>query len=202
MSLSFFEKLEELKLSSNYFSSESVVVEPSKIFQALATIPNIKKLNLCRNMFKGFHYDGLGEDSFQQLRELDFSYNRIFDENNLLYCESMSNLQILNITGNPFATKGSYKHLEQVLYSTVSAIIVNHPISPPNYLRKNMFPKKEKLPYPKPVALILQDNAKNSVKKQMYDAELNKGIALPLADMEPDRETEDEIFPKVLILQF
>ncbi len=35
------------------------------------------------------------------------------------------------------------------------------------------------------------------MKKQMYDAELNKGIALPLSEMSPTKGTEEEIFPKV-----
>ena len=53
--LSFLKSLEEINLSSNSFSSDSVLVNPNKLFSAMATIPNLKKLNLSRNRFKAFH---------------------------------------------------------------------------------------------------------------------------------------------------
>lgn len=55
--LSFLSALEEINLSSNSFSSDSVLVNPNKLFAAMATIPNFKKLNLSRNRFKAFHAD-------------------------------------------------------------------------------------------------------------------------------------------------
>jgi Leucine-rich repeat (LRR) protein len=61
--LSAFKYLEELNLSSNNFSSDSVLVTPSKLFLALSTIPKLKKLNLSRNKFRLFHYDDLPEDN-------------------------------------------------------------------------------------------------------------------------------------------
>jgi hypothetical protein len=61
--LSGFKVLEELNLSSNNFSSDSVLVYPSKLFLALSTIPKLKKLNLSRNKFKRFHSDDLPEDN-------------------------------------------------------------------------------------------------------------------------------------------
>ena len=62
--LGFFKNLEELDLSSNLgFSSESVLVNPNKIFSSIATIPNLKKLNLSRNRFKAFHADEFPQDN-------------------------------------------------------------------------------------------------------------------------------------------
>lgn len=51
--LSAFAKLEELDLSSNNFSSDSVVVEPGKLFKSLSTIAHLKRLNLGHNALKG-----------------------------------------------------------------------------------------------------------------------------------------------------
>jgi Leucine-rich repeat (LRR) protein len=69
--LSGFKSLEELNLSSNNFSSDSVLVSPSKLFLALATIPKLKKLNLSRNKFKRFHQDDLPESNIQLAEEED-----------------------------------------------------------------------------------------------------------------------------------
>jgi Leucine-rich repeat (LRR) protein len=61
--LSGFRSLEELNLSSNNFSSDSVLVTASKLFLAFSTIPKLKKLNLSRNKFKRFHSDDLPQDN-------------------------------------------------------------------------------------------------------------------------------------------
>lgn len=53
--LSAFGKLEDLNLSSNNFSSDSVVVEPGKQFKSLSTIPHLKRLNLSHNALKGIY---------------------------------------------------------------------------------------------------------------------------------------------------
>ena len=58
MDLSLLSHVEEINLSSNNFSTESVLVNPNKLFQAMATITNLKKLNLSRNKFKAFHAEG------------------------------------------------------------------------------------------------------------------------------------------------
>lgn len=61
--LSFLKTLEEINLSSNNFSSDSVLVNPSKLFTSLATIPKLRKLNLSRNKFKSFHSEELPSDN-------------------------------------------------------------------------------------------------------------------------------------------
>lgn len=47
--------LEELNLSSNLLSSSSTLVNAAVIFKALGQLPKLKKLNLSRNKFIGFH---------------------------------------------------------------------------------------------------------------------------------------------------
>lgn len=136
---------------------------------------------------------------FGLLTELDFSYNRVREQENLFFCQNLKSLQVLNITGNPIGVSGDYKELEQSLYQAVSAVVVNHPTSPPNYLRKRKAQRKDllmKLPYPKPIASIMPENTKDVVTKHMYEAELSKGIAVPLGEIEPSKESEDEIFPQ------
>jgi Leucine-rich repeat (LRR) protein len=65
--MSFLSSLEEIDLSSNVgFSSDSVLVNPSKIFMSLATIPNLKKLNLSRNRFKAFHSEDFPQDNLNE----------------------------------------------------------------------------------------------------------------------------------------
>ena len=61
--LSFFHSLEELNLSSNNFSTDSVLVTPSKLFVALSSIKHLKKLNLSRNKFKAFHAEEFPADN-------------------------------------------------------------------------------------------------------------------------------------------
>lgn len=50
--MSSFANLEDLNLSSNKFSSNSVAVDPGKIIRSLSTIPHLRKLNLSHNMFQ------------------------------------------------------------------------------------------------------------------------------------------------------
>lgn len=108
----------------------------------------------------------------------------------------MKHLQILNITGNPFAVEGETKSLEKALYSTLSCIVINRPIEDPDYLKGKKRKKKEKLPYPKPIASVLNYMSKNVISKHLYEAELNKAVAFPLAEIEASKELQDEIFPE------
>jgi len=184
-------------LSSNNFSSDSVVVEPGKLFKSLSTIPHLKKLNLAHNALKGFHFEYLtSTDLFEPLAELDFSYNKISSQENLLFCQKLKSLQALLITGNPIGINGEYKELEDILYSATSAVIVNHPVPLPNYLRKGKHTEKaKKLPYPKPIASIVVNNTKGVIAKHVYETELSKGIAVTLGEIEATKECDD-IFPK------
>lgn len=73
-----FENLEELNLSSNQFSSNSSLVNPSLLFKAIGSISKLKRLNFSRNKFTAFHAEMLAKDTdFIQLQELDFGYNQV-----------------------------------------------------------------------------------------------------------------------------
>lgn len=55
--------LEELNLSSNYFSSAPTQGSPANVFKSLGGIPRLKRLNLSRNKFIKIHYDRLEKKS-------------------------------------------------------------------------------------------------------------------------------------------
>jgi hypothetical protein len=208
--LEFLESVEELNLSSNQFSSDSTLVKPSKLFYSMGTMPQLKRLNLSRNKFSAFHYEDLNENSFRVLQELDFSYNLVEDQNEMMYCQNLKNLLTLTITGNPFAQRGKdeYVDLEHILSSALSAVVINRTefsskLAKRLRLRGN--DEMKALPYPKPVTLLSreivkydEDNkkGKSKIKQELFDAELNKGIALPISDIRPTTNQEDEIFPK------
>ena len=81
-----FEHLEELNLSSNYFSSFPSVGSPVIIFKTLGGIQRLKRLNLARNKFFKFHSEMLDQHTdFQQLQELDVSFNMIDNEHYLWF---------------------------------------------------------------------------------------------------------------------
>lgn len=88
-SMSFLSSVEELNLSSNQFSSDSTLVRPSKLFYSLGAMPRLKRLNLSRNKFTAFHNDELTMDSFKTLQELDFSYNLVDDQSDMMYCQNL-----------------------------------------------------------------------------------------------------------------
>lgn len=90
-SLSYLSQLTELNLSSNNFSSDSVLVNPNQLFESLGTIPQLRKLNLSRNKLTAFHSDSLPRDNsegsaFGLLEELNLSFNCIESEESLFYC--------------------------------------------------------------------------------------------------------------------
>lgn len=205
-SLAFLSSVEELNLASNQFSSDSTLVKPSKLFLSIGSMPSLKRLNLSRNKFTAFHYDYLSESSFSVLQELDFSYNLVEDQGDLMYCQNIHHLLTLIITGNPFAQHGkeSYSELEHILSTTLSAVIINRTeFSSRIAKRLRLRPENEglkSLPYPKPMSLMsgkYEEEGKDDKrgKQKMLDAEMNKGIALPISDMRLTTKQEEEIFP-------
>ena len=49
--------------------------------------------------------------------------------------------------------------------------------------------------YPKPVTLLSRE-AQKKLKPDLFEAELNKGIALPMSEIRPNTEQANEMFPK------
>ena len=81
-----FVNLEDLNLSSNFFSSVPSVGSPAIIFKTLGSIKKLKRLNLSRNKFFKFHAEMLDPRAdFYQLQELDVSFNMIDNERNMWF---------------------------------------------------------------------------------------------------------------------
>lgn len=146
--MSFFKALQELNLSSNNFSSDSVLVDPNTLMGSLGTIPGLKKLNLSRNKFKKFHSDTLPQENatlpeqeraFPSLAELNLSFNVVDEEDALMYpAMQIPTLAFLVVTGNPFSITGqqeNYDGLEQLLNKR-GAILVNETLNMPTFLRR------------------------------------------------------------------
>lgn len=109
--------------------------------KVLGQIPKLKRLNLSRNKLQGIHFDLLSrEDDFIILQELDIGYNLVNEEDDVWYATQMKNLQILIITGNPFALTGkqAYERLEEAMQKNLSATVINEDVPDhKTYLKKN-----------------------------------------------------------------
>jgi len=102
--LSNLSQLEELNLSANLLTSVSTAQPPATLFKILGSIVRLKRLNLSRNRYFKFHSELLDPTKdFIQLQELDFSFNMVEDEQHLWFLTSTKSINIVNITGNPFA---------------------------------------------------------------------------------------------------
>ena len=141
------ESLEELNLSSNYFSSVPSSGNPATLFKALGQISRLKRLNLSRNKFFAFHAEFLDPfKDFAQLQELDFSFNMVENEHNMWFLTMARSVNSINITGNPFATTsvrsiglgGGYANFEIELAKNLSAVVINdqHLVDDKGYLKK------------------------------------------------------------------
>jgi len=186
--LSYFKALQELKLGSNGFSSDSVLFSASLLFRALASIPSLQKLDLDRNKLRGIHSEALNADSFLHLKELDFSYNWVDSEENLYPAADFQTLQVLTVTGNPFAKKQETEELENLLLTNLSATVINE------------FPmrKTKRPPYARPIAYVTQDyNA--ALKNQLFGVELSKNMGtIPISEMNSNSEMDEEVFPPAI----
>lgn len=88
------------------------------------------------------------------------SYNEAEIEDNFMPVSQLKNLQILIITGNPFAMTGKedYEGLEAALQKNQSAIIINEEVTDSKaYLRKARAPKGSSFPYPNPIKLFSRE---------------------------------------------
>lgn len=73
----------------------------------------------------GIHTERLMAGNFMLLRVLDFSYNAVENQHNLICARNFRNLTRLVITGNPFSTKNEHRGLEMEVYARTGAIVVN-----------------------------------------------------------------------------
>ena len=199
-----FENLEELNLSSNYFSSFPSVGSPVMIFKTLGAIRRLKRLNLARNKFFKFHSEMLDQhNDFNQLRELDISFNMVDNERYLWYLTQTRAINVVNITGNPLAmpsrVQKAYAALEYELQKNLSAVIINdfHLIDDKGYIKRKTN-KPSNWPYPNPIKLLSREVQKE-IKGEYLNAEvMRKGITLPISDIRPNTNIESEIFPQQL----
>lgn len=82
--------VEELNLSSNLFSSSSTIINPAVLFKSLGMMARLKRLNISRNKFSGFHFDFLiKHEDYKFLQDLDFGYNVVHDEEDLSYLSQL-----------------------------------------------------------------------------------------------------------------
>ena len=197
-----FANLEELNLASNFFSSVPTLGSPAIVFKALGGIKRLKRLNLSRNKFFKFHSEMLDQrNDFQQLQELDISFNMIDNERSLWYLTTTKAINVVNITGNPFAQASRgvslYANLEFELTKNLSAVIINdhHLIDDKGYMKRKTN-KPSHWPYPNPIKLLSREVQKE-IKGDYLNAEvMRKGITLPISDIRPNTNIESEIFPQ------
>jgi len=198
-----FENLEDLNLSSNFFSSFPSMGSPFVVFKTLGGVRRLKRLNLSRNKFFKFHSEMLDQrNDFQQLQELDISFNMIDNERNLWFLTQLHSINVVNITGNALAipTKGEspYRSLEYELSKNLSAVIINdhHLIDDKGFMRRKK--PQANWPYPNPIKLLSREEQKE-IKGEYLNAEvMRKGITLPISDIRPNTNIESEIFPQQL----
>jgi Leucine-rich repeat (LRR) protein len=158
-----FENLEDLNLSSNFFSSVPSVGSPVIVFKTLGGLRRLKRLNLSRNKFFKFHSEMLDQrNDFEQLQELDISFNMIDSERNLWYLAQTKAINVVDITGNPLAMPArgphAYQALEYELTKNLSAVIINdhHLIDDKGYMKRKTN-KQNHWPYPNPIKLLSRE---------------------------------------------
>lgn len=179
--MSFFVSLEVLNISCNQFESNQ---RSSQFWSALASIPNLKDLDISRNLYRGIHTEKLIPGNFGALERLDFSYNRAENQHNLICTRNFKSLKVLIVTGNPFAFKGQHKGLEKEIYMRVGAILINDEIDLP-HLKKS---KKAKPPIRfNNLYTIQPDDLKKQAKNTFF------GVELPPEEMEPVEKPETPI---------
>lgn len=106
--------LEDFDISFNSFNSEH---KASQFWFSLASLPSLKILNVSRNFLRGIHTEKLVAGNFNGLEKLDFSYNIVENQHNLISARNFANLRIIDVTGNPFAVGKAHKGLAMEIYA-------------------------------------------------------------------------------------
>lgn len=137
---------------------------------------------------------------FIQLQELDMSFNMVDNERNMWFLTMTKAINVVNITGNPFAAptrnNSNYAAFEFELSKNLSAVVINdhHLIDDKGYMKKRSH-KPTNWPYPNPIKLLSREQHKD-IKGEYLNAEvMRKGITLPISDIRPNTNIESEIFP-------
>lgn len=105
---------------------------PNTLFDSLATIPKLKKLNLSRNRLEAWH----GETSLPQLQELYFAFNHVSNPDALVPAIVLHpNLSFFVVTGNPFAATMTHAAHLELLMADRQGSLVNESLNPPEYLK-------------------------------------------------------------------
>lgn len=119
--LANFSYLKKLNLEGNQFKSDE---RASSFWAALATLPAIEIISVSRNQIRGIHTEKLIAGNFSTLVELDFSFNHVENQHNLICARNFVSLRKLYITGNPFALSNQYKGLEMEVYARTGAEVI------------------------------------------------------------------------------
>lgn len=104
-----FQLLKKINLEGNNFRSDH---KASNFWASLATLPRIEVISVARNKIRGIHTEKLAAGNFATLVDLDFSYNAVENQHNLICARNFVSLKKLYITGNPFALNNQFKGLE------------------------------------------------------------------------------------------
>ena len=85
---------------------------------------------------RGIHTERLAAGNFGSLELLDFSFNSVENQHNLICARNFTELKKLIVTGNPFALNNEFKGLEMEIYARTGAeLIIEQPDQ--YYLKKN-----------------------------------------------------------------
>ena len=113
-------------------------------------------------------------------------------EHGLWFLTLTKSINVINITGNPFAQiagkNNNYQNLEFELQKNLSAVLINdiHLIDDKGYTKKKNHQVKNHWPYPNPIKLLSREPQKE-IKGDYLNAEvMRKGIALPISDIRPN----------------
>lgn len=92
---------------------------------------------------RGIHTEKLIAGNFMNLEILDFSFNLVENQHNLICARNFKKLEKLIVTGNPIE---EYKGLEMEVYARTGAEVVNEAVEKP-HLKKDKMKDKVRIQY-------------------------------------------------------
>lgn len=125
---------------------------------------------MARNKIRGIHTEKLAAGNFSTLIELDFSYNNVENQHNLICARNFISLKKLIITGNPFASNNQYKGLEMEVYARTGAEVIIEDLNP-YYLKSK---KAERPPIKFEKLVKVEGNVFKKKKDALFGLELPK----------------------------